>query len=204
MSNCVLVKIRFYTWAIWVKKHLIIATLNGHIYNKDKIPTRKPFTLWQCHFLGKKKSKQGTLRGNRGRQSFGERSTGFLNLKTWERWSFPGGSTGKEPTCQCKRCKGCRFNPWVRKIAWRKAWQPTPVFLPGESPWTEESGWLQSTGSQRVRHNWSELACMDTTQLRCWKWMSTFFKLIRSFIAFPVNPVSFQCFLFFPPKYGCK
>ena len=23
---------------------------------------------------------------------------------------------------------------------WRKAWQPTPVFLPGESPWTEEPG----------------------------------------------------------------
>ena len=26
----------------------------------------------------------------------------------------------------------CRFNPWVRKIPWRRAWQPTPVFLPGE------------------------------------------------------------------------
>ena len=33
---------------------------------------------------------------------------------------------------------------------WRKAWQPTPVFLPGESPWTEEPGGLQSMGSQRV------------------------------------------------------
>ena len=46
-----------------------------------------------------------------------------------------------------------RFNPWVRKIPWRRAWQPTPVFLPGESPWTEEPGGLQSMGSQRVRHN---------------------------------------------------
>ena len=27
----------------------------------------------------------------------------------------------------------CRFNPWVKKIPWRRAWQPTPVFLPGES-----------------------------------------------------------------------
>ena len=27
----------------------------------------------------------------------------------------------------------CGFDPWVRKIPWRKAWQPTPVFLPGES-----------------------------------------------------------------------
>ena len=25
------------------------------------------------------------------------------------------------------------FNPWVGKISWRRAWQPTPVFLPGES-----------------------------------------------------------------------
>ena len=31
-----------------------------------------------------------------------------------------------------------RFDPWVRKIPWRRARQPTPVFLPGESPWTEE------------------------------------------------------------------
>ena len=27
----------------------------------------------------------------------------------------------------------CRFDPWVRKIPWRRAWQPTPVFLPGKS-----------------------------------------------------------------------
>ena len=28
------------------------------------------------------------------------------------------------------------------KIPWRRAWQPTPLFLPGESPWTEELGGL--------------------------------------------------------------
>ena len=32
-------------------------------------------------------------------------------------------------------------------------WQPTPVFLPGESPWTEEPGGLDSTGLQRVGHD---------------------------------------------------
>ena len=26
----------------------------------------------------------------------------------------------------------CRFHPWVGKMPWRRAWQPTPVFLPGE------------------------------------------------------------------------
>ena len=40
----------------------------------------------------------------------------------------------------------------VGKIPVRGAWQPTPVFLPGESPWTEESAGLQPTKSQRVRH----------------------------------------------------
>ena len=40
---------------------------------------------------------------------------------------------------QYKRCR-CGFDPRVRKIPWRRAWQPTPVFLPGESSWTEEPG----------------------------------------------------------------
>ena len=46
---------------------------------------------------------------------------------------FPGGASGKESTCQCRRHKRHGFDPWVRKIPWRRAWQPTPVFLPGES-----------------------------------------------------------------------
>ena len=43
---------------------------------------------------------------------------------------FLGGSDGKESACQC-RDHG--FNPWVGKIPWRRKWQPTPIFLPGES-----------------------------------------------------------------------
>ena len=46
------------------------------------------------------------------------------------------------------------FNPWVGKIPWRRGRQPTPVFLLGESQWTEEPGGLQSMESQRVRHDW--------------------------------------------------
>ena len=38
------------------------------------------------------------------------------------------------------------FDPWVGKIPWRREWQPIPVFLPGESPWTEEPGGLKSMG----------------------------------------------------------
>ena len=43
-----------------------------------------------------------------------------------------GGATGKEPTCQCRRHKRCWFDPWVRKIPWRRAQKPTPVFLSGK------------------------------------------------------------------------
>ena len=46
---------------------------------------------------------------------------------------FPGGASGKEPTCQCRRCKRCGFDPWIGKMPWGRAWQPTPVFLPGKS-----------------------------------------------------------------------
>ena len=46
---------------------------------------------------------------------------------------LPNQLSGKEPTCQCRGYKRSRFDPWVRKIPRRRAWQPTPVFLPGES-----------------------------------------------------------------------
>ena len=59
-------------------------------------------------------------------------------------WSFPGGTSGKESACQCRRCKRHGFHPWVTKIPWRRKWQPTPVFLPGKSPWTEKPGELHS------------------------------------------------------------
>ena len=48
-------------------------------------------------------------------------------------WGRVGNTSGKEPDCQSRRCERPEFDPWVRKIPWRRKWQPTPVFLPGES-----------------------------------------------------------------------
>ena len=45
---------------------------------------------------------------------------------------FPRWISGKESAGQSMRCQRCRFDPWVRKIPWRKKEQPTLVFLPGE------------------------------------------------------------------------
>ena len=66
---------------------------------------------------------------------------------------FPGGTGGKEPICQCRRHKSHGFDPWVSEIPWRKAWKPTPLFLPRQFPCTKEAGGLQFTGLHRVGHH---------------------------------------------------
>ena len=48
------------------------------------------------------------------------------------KFDFTGGTSGKESASQCRRYRRCGFHPWFRKTLWRRAWQPTPVFLPGK------------------------------------------------------------------------
>ena len=72
----------------------------------------------------------------------------------------PGGTSGKESSCQCRRHKRRGFNPWVRKIPRSRNWQPTPVFLPGKfhgqnslvgySPWSQKE-------SDTTEHKWGQL-----------------------------------------------
>ena len=45
---------------------------------------------------------------------------------------FPGGASGKESTCQCRRPKRRKLDPLVGKMPWRREWQLIPVFLPGK------------------------------------------------------------------------
>ena len=60
------------------------------------------------------------------------------------------------------------FDPWVGTIPWRRTWQPTPVFFPGDSPWTEEPGCPQSMRLQRVGHDWAtKHACMNSRNRNC-------------------------------------
>ena len=72
---------------------------------------------------------------------WGIRSHAYHQLSNWtlnlppdkEGSGLPGGAVVKESACQCRRGKRLVFNPWVGKIPWRRKWQPTPAFLPGES-----------------------------------------------------------------------
>ena len=69
---------------------------------------------------------------------------------------------------------------------WRRKWQPTQVFLPGE-PQGREPGGLPSMGSHRVRHDWSNLAAATTISkcvscslceqylVNCWPWQTIWF-----------------------------
>ena len=62
--------------------------------------------------------------------------------------ALPPGGAGSQ-------CRRCRFNPWVRKIPWRREWQPPPVFWPGEAHGQRSPGGLQPMVPQRVRHAWA-------------------------------------------------
>ena len=84
-------------------------------------------------------------------------------------------------------------DPWIRKTPWRRAWQPTPIFLPRESPWTEEPGELQSTGSQRVKYDWSNTA--DTYNPYLWSLHSLYILPVILFFS-----LSKFCFLGWPTR----
>ena len=104
---------------------------------------------------------------------------------------FPGGASGKESVCQCRRHKRCRFNPQVGKIPWRRKWQPTPVFL-WRIPWTEEPGGLQSIGSHRVGHNWSDLARTHICTYVCAQWFSHVWLRVTPWTAACQTPLSME------------
>ena len=76
---------------------------------------------------------------------------------------LPRWLSGRESTCQCRRCQRHGFYPWIGKIHWSKKWQPTPVFLPGEfhgqksladcSPWGLKE-------SDSTEHSRARTVCM--------------------------------------------
>ena len=58
--------------------------------------------------------------------------------------------SGKESACQGRRCKRGQFDPWVKKVPWRRKWHPTPVFLPGAWRATIHRGRKESDTAERM------------------------------------------------------
>ena len=108
----------------------------GIFYFQDAMASRESARVWAsshpCHSC----VLSNLLILNRRRVKYGELhltfiSTGkfpivilnfFSNFNSCKYFSlgFPGGVSGKEPACQCRRYKRCRFNPWTGKIPWRR------------------------------------------------------------------------------------
>ena len=84
-------------------------------------------------------------------QSMGSQRVGdywATELSDWQ--GFPGGSAAKN----LPAVRETRFNPWVRKIPWRRAWQSTPVYCLEDSM-HRETWWATIHGIQEVRHDWA-------------------------------------------------
>ena len=98
-------------------------------------------------------------------------------LSVFLAFGLPRWLSSKESTCQCRRH---RFDPWVGKIPWRRKWQPTPVFLPGES-----HGQRSLAGCSPWGHKESDM----TERLTL-----TFYSHLRSNATFPDRPLgSISC-----------
>ena len=109
-------------------------------------------SLWLKRVFSKNSSSKG-FHYSKGRHS------SYLALYVVNE-GLPRWLNGKESACQFRRLE---FEPWVRKILWRRKWQPIPVFLPGEShaqrnlagysPWgCKESDITEHTGSLYMRY----------------------------------------------------
>jgi len=82
---------------------------------------------------------------------------------------FPEGSVVKNPPAHRTLGK-CRFDPWVRKIPWRRKWQRTPVLLPekshrqrslaGYSPW----GHTEPDTTEQLNIHWDDPTCHRVTK----------------------------------------
>ena len=87
--------------------------------------------------MEKKDSKQKSSTENRFAVASGEGAEGGIERKVeisrykllYMGFPYIIWLSGKEPTCHCR---GPRFDPWVKKIPWRREWLPVPGFLVGK------------------------------------------------------------------------
>ena len=100
-----------------------------------KIPwTEEPSRLLVAHGVAKSRTRLSDFTSLHFKRSVNSSYlvTAFLWGAALPYSSFQGGASGKEPACQWRRPKRPGFDPCVGKIPWRRKWQPTPVFLPGD------------------------------------------------------------------------
>ena len=86
-----------------------------------------------------------------------------VNMSIYTHIGPPRWLSGKEFTCEFRSQRRLRFDPWIKKLPWWRAGQPTSVFLPGEShgqrslagysPWDHKELCTTEACTQREKHN---------------------------------------------------
>ena len=132
------------SWESWTrdcredKKEETTRLMDHEMYGQEAVNT---WTWW----------KGGVLLGKDIMSGWRSQQDHIMNHLVWQQgvWTFPGGSDSKETTCNAG---DPRLIPGSGRVPWRREWQPTPVFLPGEShgqrslvgysPWGCKESWL--------------------------------------------------------------
>ena len=99
---------------------------SGHKILKNRLDwvTKRIYSLWDC-FLIYKMGVVITVTSQNYIQGIHVYVCAYIYMPYLNNILYPGGARGKEHTCQCRRHKRHGFNFWVRKIPWRRKWQPT-------------------------------------------------------------------------------
>ena len=103
-----------------------------------------------------------------------------------------GSASGDEPACQCRRHKRRSFHPWVGKTPLEEDTATHSSILAWRILWMEEPGGLQSIGSHRVGHNWSDLARTHICTYVCAQWFSHVWLRVTPWTAACQTPLSME------------
>ena len=107
---------------------------------------------------------------------------------------FPCGSDDKGPTCQCRSCKRCSFNPWVGKIPWRSRWQCSSI-LAWKTPWRQEPVMVHGAAKSQT---WQP-ACTRLLEVDSQSLISFLFLNCVSMSPFAYSSIFLNVYILFSP-----
>ena len=101
-------------------------------------------------------------------------------------WGSPASASGKGSTCQCRKHKRCRLNPWVQQISWNRKCQPTPIFLPGKLH--SRGAWQDTVHGSKKSQTWL------STHIGVLRWLD----IITFICMFQIQHICINHYLYFP------
>ena len=128
---------------------------------------------------------------------FGSIPSLFLELFLHWNMNSKGGTNGREPACHCRSCRRGRCDAGGRRMPWRRAWQPTSVFLPRESHGQRS---LVCYIVHRVAESWTQLIQLS----RVWHILPILTRRVRKLCTFSYQFIFWWTFRFLPHLGYCE